>query len=85
VQLVSKIQKRGIAIPSLYAIGGKFCVRVCNVNQRSPRSDFKARVQARERLGVELEARTAHKVNRLVKSRGITGASVRKSSSKDIS
>jgi hypothetical protein len=58
--LVSEIQKRGIAIPSLYAIGGKSCVRVCNLNQRSQRSDFEALVQACERLGVELEARTGH-------------------------
>ena len=59
--LVSEIQKRGIAIPSLYAIGGKSCVRVCNLNQRSQRSDFEALVQACKQLGVELEARTGHK------------------------
>jgi hypothetical protein len=54
--LVSEIQERGIAIPSHYAIGGKSCVRVCNLNQRSQRSDFEALVQACEQLGVELEA-----------------------------
>ena len=59
--LVSEIQKRGIAIPSLYAIGEKSCVRVCNLNQRSQRSDFEALVQACEQLGVALEARTGHK------------------------
>lgn len=31
---------------TLYAIGGKSCVRVCNLNQRSQRSDFEALVQA---------------------------------------
>lgn len=56
--LVGEIQKRGIAIPSLYAIGGKSCVRVCNLNQRSQRSDFAALVQACEQIGAELEART---------------------------
>jgi glutamate/tyrosine decarboxylase-like PLP-dependent enzyme len=59
--LVSEIQERGIAIPSLYAIGGKSFVRVCNLNQRSRRSDFEALLQVCEQLGVELEARTGHK------------------------
>jgi hypothetical protein len=59
--LVSEIQKRGIAISFLYAIGGKSCVRVCNLNQRSQRSDFEALVQACEELGVEHEAWTVTK------------------------
>jgi len=54
--LVSEIQERGIAIPSLYAIGGKSCVRVCNLNQRSQRSDFEALIQACEQIGADLEA-----------------------------
>jgi hypothetical protein len=58
--LASEIQKRDIAIASLYAIGGKSWVRVCNLNQRSQRSDFEALVQACEELGVEHEARTGH-------------------------
>lgn len=70
--LVSEIQKRGIAIPSLYAIGGKSCVRVCNLNQRSQRSDFEALVQACEQLGVELEARTGHKAVQHVKIRRVS-------------
>ena len=69
--LVSEIQKRGIAIPSLYAIGGKSCVRVCNLNQRSQRSDFEALVQACKQLGVELEARTGHKAVQHVKIRRV--------------
>jgi hypothetical protein len=36
-------------------------VRVCNLNQRSQRSDFEALVQACEELGVEHEAQTGHK------------------------
>jgi len=59
--LVGEIQKRGIAIPSLYAVGGKSCVRVCNLNQRSQRSDFDALVDACEQLGAELESRVGHK------------------------
>lgn len=66
---VSEIQKRGIAIPSLYAVGGKSCVRVCNLNQRSQRSDFEGLVQACEQLGVEHEARTGHKAVQHVKIR----------------
>jgi hypothetical protein len=69
--LVSEIQKRGIAIPSLYAIGEKSCVRVCNLNQRSQRSDFEALVQACEQLGVALEARTGHKAVQHVKIRRV--------------
>ena len=67
--LVSEIQKRGIAIPSLYAIGGKSCVRVCNLNQRSQRWDFEALVQACEELGVEHEARRGYKTVQHVKIR----------------
>jgi hypothetical protein len=48
-------------------------VRVCNLNQRSQRSDFEALVQACEELGVEHEARTGHKPVQHVKiRRGIT-------------
>jgi len=36
-------------------------VRVCNLNQRSQRSDFESLVQACEDLGVEHEARTVTK------------------------
>ena len=67
--LVSEIQKRGIDIPSLYAIGGKSCVRVCNLNHLSQRSDFEALVQACEELGVEHEARTGHKAVQHMKIR----------------
>ena len=61
------MQERGIAIPSLYAIGGKSCVRICNLNRRSQRSDFEVFVQAGKELGVELEARTGHKAVQHVK------------------
>jgi aromatic-L-amino-acid decarboxylase len=67
--LVSEIQKRGIAIPSLYAIGGKSCVRVCNLNQRSQRSDFQALVQACEELGFEHEAQMVRKAVQHEKTR----------------
>ena len=69
--LVSEIQKRGIAKPSFYANGGKSCVRVWNLNQRSKRSDFETLVQACEELGVELEARTGHKAVLRVKIRRV--------------
>jgi glutamate/tyrosine decarboxylase-like PLP-dependent enzyme len=54
-QLVTEIQRRGLAIPSLYTINGKSCVRVCNLNQRSRRSDFESLVAACERIGSKLE------------------------------
>jgi len=44
-------------------------VRVCNLNQRSQRSDFEALVLACEQLGVELEGRTGHKAVQHVKIR----------------
>jgi hypothetical protein len=44
-------------------------VRVCNLNQRSQRSDFEALVQACEELGVGHEARTGHKAVQHVKIR----------------
>ena len=44
-------------------------MRVCNLNQRSQRSDFEALVQACEELGVEHEARTGHKAVQHVKIR----------------
>jgi aromatic-L-amino-acid/L-tryptophan decarboxylase len=54
-KLVGEIQIRGIAIPSLYSIRRKTAVRVCNLNQRSQRSDFEALVEACETIGAELE------------------------------
>jgi hypothetical protein len=41
--------------------GGKSRVRVCNLNQRSQRSDFEALVQGCDELGVEHEGRTVTK------------------------
>lgn len=52
--LVKEIQARGIAIPSPYEVNGKASIRVCNLNQRSQRSDFDALVEAAESLGEEL-------------------------------
>jgi len=50
-------------------------VRVCNLNQRSQRSDFEALVQACEELGVELKARMGHKAVQYAKIR--TAAALR--------
>ena len=63
--------RRRARAAKLYAIGGKSCVRVCNLNQRSQRSDFEALVQACEQLGVELEARAGHKAVQHVKIRRV--------------
>ena len=69
--LVSEIQKRGVVIPSRYSIAGNSRVRVCNLNQRSQRSDFKALVQACEELGVDREARADRKTVQIIKSAGV--------------
>jgi len=47
-------------------------VRVCNLNQRSQRSDFEALVQACEELGVEHEARTGHKAVQHMNNRKVS-------------
>jgi hypothetical protein len=49
--------------------GPDTCVRVCNLNHLSRRSDFEALVQACEELGVEDEALTGHKAVQHVKIR----------------
>src|SRR5947199_8328274 len=59
--LVSEIQKGGIAVPSLYAIGGKSCVSGFNVDQRGQRTDFEALAQACEKIDGELESPTREK------------------------
>jgi glutamate/tyrosine decarboxylase-like PLP-dependent enzyme len=69
--LVSEIQKRGSAIPWSYSIGRKSCVRVCNLNRRSQRSDFEALVQASEALGVGHDARAGRKTVQTEKSAGL--------------
>jgi hypothetical protein len=46
-------------------------VRLCNLNQRSQRSDFEALIQACEELGVE-HARTGHKARHVKIRRGGT-------------
>jgi aromatic-L-amino-acid/L-tryptophan decarboxylase len=55
-RLVAEIQRRSIAIPSLYSIDGKNAIRVCNLNHRSARSDFDALVAASVSIGEELES-----------------------------
>lgn len=54
-RLLGEIQMRTIGIPSLYVIEGQASIRVCNLNQRSQRSDFDALVEAVESIGAELE------------------------------
>ena len=51
-------------------------MRVCNLNQRSQRSDFEALIQACEQLGVELKARTGHKAVQHVKIRRVCGTTM---------
>ena len=60
-RLVAEIQKRSIAIPSSYTIDAKHTVRVCNLNQRSTRSDFDALIAATIAVGEELEQELTRK------------------------
>jgi len=53
-EIVLRLQEAGTAAPSTTVIGGKFAIRVANVNQRSRREDFELLVQEVVRLGGEL-------------------------------
>jgi glutamate/tyrosine decarboxylase-like PLP-dependent enzyme len=50
-KILIRLQEDGIAVPSGVTIGGKFALRVANVNHRSRRSDFDALVENVLRIG----------------------------------
>ena len=49
--ILIRLQEDGLAVPSGVRIGGKFALRVANVNHRTRKSDFDALVQNVLRLG----------------------------------
>ena len=53
-EIVLRLQEQGIAAPSTTVIGGKFAIRVANVNHRSRREDFEVLVREVLRLGKEV-------------------------------
>jgi aromatic-L-amino-acid/L-tryptophan decarboxylase len=56
-EIVLRLQETGVASPSSTVIGGRFAIRVANVNHRSRREDFEYLVSEVIRLGNEI-ART---------------------------
>ena len=50
-RILIRLQEDGLAVPSGVQIGGKFALRVANVNHRSRKSDFDALVQNVVRIG----------------------------------
>lgn len=55
-QILTKLQRTGIAAPSSSTMDGKFSIRMCNVNQRTRRADFDTLVNAVREFGKELIA-----------------------------
>ena len=53
-KILVRLQEEGLAVPSGVRVGGKFALRVANVNHRSRRSDFEALVSDVVRIGGEL-------------------------------
>jgi aromatic-L-amino-acid/L-tryptophan decarboxylase len=55
-ELLLRLQERGIAAPSSTVLGGRYALRVANVNHRTRREDLDVLVDAVLTLGAELEA-----------------------------
>ncbi len=53
-ELLLRLQERGIAVPSSTVLGGRFALRVANVNHRTRRADLDALVDAVLLIGAEL-------------------------------
>ena len=54
--ILVQIHRRGIAVPSMERVHGKFSIRVCNLNHRTRREDFDLLVKSTEEIGKELES-----------------------------
>jgi aromatic-L-amino-acid/L-tryptophan decarboxylase len=50
-EIILRLQESGVAAPSSTVIGGRFAIRVANVNHRSRREDFELLVREVGRLG----------------------------------
>jgi glutamate/tyrosine decarboxylase-like PLP-dependent enzyme len=53
-EILLRIQERGIAVPSGTRLGGRYAIRVANVNHRSRESDFDALLEAVVEIGREV-------------------------------
>jgi len=53
-EVLLRLQESGVAAPSSTTIGGRFAIRVANVNHRSRREDFEVLVREIIRLGNEV-------------------------------
>jgi aromatic-L-amino-acid/L-tryptophan decarboxylase len=53
-EIILRLQESGVAAPSSTVIGGRFAIRVANVNHRSRREDFECLASAVGRLGEEI-------------------------------
>ncbi len=53
-EVLLRLQERGIAVPSGTTVGGRYAIRVANVNHRSRREDFDALAVAVAELGAEV-------------------------------
>ena len=53
-EILLRIQEQGIAVPSGTRLGGRYVIRVANVNHRSRESDFEALVEAVVEIGREV-------------------------------
>ena len=55
-ELLLRLQESGIAVPSGTVLGGRYAIRVANVNHRTRREDLDILVEAVVRIGAELRA-----------------------------
>jgi glutamate/tyrosine decarboxylase-like PLP-dependent enzyme len=53
-EILLRLQESGAAAPSSTVLGGRFAIRVANVNHRSRREDFELLVREVVRLGEEI-------------------------------
>jgi len=53
-EILIRLQEQGIAVPSGTRLGGRYAIRVANVNHRSRESDFEALVDAVVEIGREV-------------------------------
>jgi glutamate/tyrosine decarboxylase-like PLP-dependent enzyme len=55
-EILLRLQERGLAVPSGTRLGGRYAIRVANVNHRSRTSDFDDLVENVVKLGREVVA-----------------------------
>jgi glutamate/tyrosine decarboxylase-like PLP-dependent enzyme len=63
-EILLRLQEQGIAVPSGTRIGGRYVIRVANVNHRSRAADFEALVDAVVELGREVAAEPVAQTSR---------------------